>query len=1605
MNRLRAFVAWIAMSLALVALVACGGGDNTSPDVPAATSVDSVDGGRDPVRRMALSDWEAGVSWISCAVEGGTCTLPSTTGTHAVRYGRDPVTPGWSATREYTAVAPVACTNATFGDPTPGHVKRCYYGVADGGAVTVPVITTQPVSAAASVGDTANFSMDFTGSGVVEIQWQFRSAVRTDPEAGWSNVPNEGVGQNYVTLTTTSGFNGRQYRAIVSTTAGVAKTQPATLQVTGDAAAPSITTQPAPVTVAAGADATFSAQASGTAPLGYVWLRNGVVITGANASTYSFPTTAADNGALFTVRVSNSAGSVTSAAAMLTVTPAGTGGTGGVTWVRCADEWQTCVLPTSGAYAVRYGRDTTTAGWSVARDFIGVASVSCTNTVFGDPTPGFVKRCWYAVADGAEPVAPSIITAPMALSVQAGATAMFSVTAQGTSPLVYQWFRDGVAIAGETLAQIQVPTTAADAGTTSQITVRVSNGAGSVTSAAAVLSVTPAGTGGVTWVQCADEWATCVLPTSGAYAVRYGRDTVTSGWSVARDFTGVASVSCTNTVFGDPTPGFVKRCWYAMPVTAPAEAPSIVTPPSSIAVEAGSSAVFNVVVNGTAPLSYQWLRNATAIVGATSAQLTLATAVADVGQPIALTVRVTNATGSVTSPVATLTVTTPTSPQAVRFVAPTGAASSLATVSSNGLTVNFSGTAAVGVKANVALTAGSGLRYFEATRVGMGSVSFGVSASAPQTPTLSGGAWVASRDSVIVDEWLIRGVDATTGSPLGSAAGGAVTYGVAVDFRQKYPVAYIVARAGDNPSACAGLAPDDPCVYRRMQMSDTTGSLFIYAFGKGDGASGTSVSINAGADLPGRPFFYPMNGVHRALRAARLEGSTGLDMTWPDLVGGTTAPTLTASTHPRLVIRQGDTSPVRSGFAVVAGNVAVGSAVRWIDETAGRAVLGSGAVLSLAATDIALMTTGEHRIVASVVDAVTGRYTERVFMLTITTGTSNGDDDGDGLAYDQEKALGTDPANADSDGDGLSDGAEAGLGMLPALADSNVNGVDDGFEFPNTAQQPRLGGFVAEPGTGTGVFIAEGGQRVAFAQDDVNPDCARNLPPFADPVYSIEICRKRAVRTNAAVRAGEFRYFESHRLAGRENMGHGVTTRAAQLDPFCCAADGALHPLTPPSLQYNSVIGQALVNLVNRPITMLRGADADLSVTYGFVVDYRSTTNPDIYMVMLDAAGQIVVSEKFALTGFNGADVVPYGYAHPLSDIDPHQEINLGLRAFRYAPVAIAAALEAQGVSSQGFTPGVGLHRWAVAQAPTIVTPPGALSVEAGITAVFNVAVQGAAPVTYQWFRDGAAIAGATTAQLQVLTTAADVGTTAQITVSVSSAVGSVTSAPAALTVTAPSIVPTIVSQPSPVSVERRRHGRVRRDGARHRTAVVPVVPRQRGDRRRDGCPASGVDDGRGRGRGRADQRARQQPGWRRDQRVGCADGDGAVGGAQHRHAARIAERRGRRHRGVQRGCARHGTVYVSVVPRRGRGGWCERCAAAGRDDRGRRGHDDADHGSGEQRGRQRHQRGGRADGDGASHGAQHRHAAGCGECRGRYLGRVHGDCARYRSAGLSVVP
>ena len=85
------------------------------------------------------------------------------------------------------------------------------------------------------------------------------------------------------------------------------------------------------------------------------------------------------------------------------------------------------------------------------------------------------------------PTAPTITTPPASQTVDVGADASFTVVADGTFPLAYQWSKDGTVVPGATEATLALTSVQESDG--GSYTVTVSNAAGAVTSDPAVLTV------------------------------------------------------------------------------------------------------------------------------------------------------------------------------------------------------------------------------------------------------------------------------------------------------------------------------------------------------------------------------------------------------------------------------------------------------------------------------------------------------------------------------------------------------------------------------------------------------------------------------------------------------------------------------------------------------------------------------------------------------------------------------------------------------------------------------------------------------------------------------------------------------------------------------------------------------------------------------------------------------------------------------------------------------------------------------------------------------------------------------------------------------------
>ena len=421
--------------------------------------------------------------------------------------------------------------------------------------------------------------------------------------------------------------------------------------------APLITTQPASQTVNPGQSVVFSVTATGTAPLGYQWNKNGTAINGATSSSYTVASPQVSDAASYTVLISNTAGSVTSSAATLTVN--------GVPVVTSAAT-ATALVGQAFSYQITASRSPTgfnatglPAGLSVNT---GTGLISGTPTIVGTSTVTLSASNADGTGTGVLTLTvalpPSITSQPQGQTVSPGQSAAFSVTVTGTAPFSYQWRKNGGNLSGAINATLTLNSVqAADAGDYSVV---VSNGAGSVTSAVAALAVNgPVALLTQPQAQALNRGAVLTLAVTAS-----GTQPITYQWrlnganlpnATSATYT-VASVQLSdagnydvvlNNIVGSSVTSTV------VPVTVVVAA-DILTQPVSQTVLPGSSVTFLVVAEGSGTLSYQWTKNGQNVSGATTATLALSNVTTNDQGAYRVTVR--NDRGSVTSTPAFLTV-------------------------------------------------------------------------------------------------------------------------------------------------------------------------------------------------------------------------------------------------------------------------------------------------------------------------------------------------------------------------------------------------------------------------------------------------------------------------------------------------------------------------------------------------------------------------------------------------------------------------------------------------------------------------------------------------------------------------------------------------------------------------------------------------------------------------------------------------------------------------------------------------------------------------------------------------------------------------------------
>lgn len=244
---------------------------------------------------------------------------------------------------------------------------------------------------------------------------------------------------------------------------------------------PGIAMQPTNVIANVSSSASFSVTTTGSGPLAFQWLKDGLNVSDATNATLTLNTLQTNQVGGYSVVITNAAGSVTSSVAVLTVNRLVQTITFGPLVGKRVDDASFALTGTaSSGLPVSFSSSipsvATVSGNTVT--ITGVGSTTITANQPGNATylsAGSVSQTLVVAA-----VPPSITTAPVGQSFTLGGGLTLAVNAGGTGPLFYQWQFNGTNLAGATDSTLTLANLAAtNAGA---YRVVITNAVGTVTS-------------------------------------------------------------------------------------------------------------------------------------------------------------------------------------------------------------------------------------------------------------------------------------------------------------------------------------------------------------------------------------------------------------------------------------------------------------------------------------------------------------------------------------------------------------------------------------------------------------------------------------------------------------------------------------------------------------------------------------------------------------------------------------------------------------------------------------------------------------------------------------------------------------------------------------------------------------------------------------------------------------------------------------------------------------------------------------------------------------------------------------------------------------------
>ncbi len=463
-------------------------------------------------------------------------------------------------------------------------------------------IVTQPTSATVCAGTSTTFNVAASGTGTLAYQWKKAGVNITGATASSYTISNPSISDTGT------------YSVSVNGSCGTITSANASLFLN---TATAISTQPTSSTLCAGTSKTFTVGAIGTGTLTYQWKKAGVNISGATASSYTISSPSVSDTGVYTVLVTGTCGSLTSANANLILSIPTAITTQPISSIICTGTSDTFNVVATGTGTLTY--QWKKAGFSIigataSRYIISNPSISDTGyySVVVTGTCGSVSSA-NASLNVYAPTA--IATQPTSVIVCAGTNATFTVAANGTGTITYQWKKAGVNITGATSSSYTVISPSLlDTGAYSVV---VTASCGSVTSTTVNLNLnTP------TAITTQPSSITQCQGTNSSFSVSaVGTGTIYYQWKKS----GVSILGATNSTFnidsiqvsnaGSYTVDVAGTCGSVTSNTTtltvnPSLIASVIVSSSSTSVCGGSSIIYTATpTNGGTTPHYQWKLN------------------------------------------------------------------------------------------------------------------------------------------------------------------------------------------------------------------------------------------------------------------------------------------------------------------------------------------------------------------------------------------------------------------------------------------------------------------------------------------------------------------------------------------------------------------------------------------------------------------------------------------------------------------------------------------------------------------------------------------------------------------------------------------------------------------------------------------------------------------------------------------------------------------------------------------------------------------------------------------------------------------------------------